>query len=334
MKLSEFACDLIVEAYPILAEGYADLVDSLAANEKLAKLAREMDLDELLDSDDEAIAALKKSNKELVTGFEKEAEKKMRELVEKQFPKHGIVGEEHGYKPGSETRWVFDPVDGTSAMIRFAMADAFDLPQPDGAFGITIGVVKGDEAVVGVVCELIPQEGELLMVNWWVGEKDEPSSHNGEQVRVAANRTPLQDSAIASTVPEVMFKTKKQWSGFQALAESGLGCATDLNCIGYMLLLDNGDIGAAYEADLAYHDAAALVPILQGAGVTVTDEKGSPLSFGEEKIGTEFRLLAAVPALHKEALAIVKQGVPDSENSFKPQLVSQGYSTKFPQGNE
>ena len=41
----------------------------------------------------------------------------MRALIERRYPDHGIVGEEHGTKAGSRYRWVLDPVDGTRAFI-------------------------------------------------------------------------------------------------------------------------------------------------------------------------------------------------------------------------
>lgn len=84
-----------------------------------------------------------------------------------------------------------------------------------------------------------------------------------------------------------------------------------------------------YEADLAYHDAAALVPILEGTGITVTDDHGRQLSFGEATIDDEFRLLAAHPNLHPLALEKIHTGVVAREVELDSSQVHRGYAAKF-----
>lgn len=49
-----------------------------------------------------------------VTIADKLAEEKMRQLISKEFPTHGIIGEEFGNeKSDAEYVWVLDPIDGT-----------------------------------------------------------------------------------------------------------------------------------------------------------------------------------------------------------------------------
>jgi histidinol-phosphate aminotransferase len=84
-----------------------------------------------------------------------------------------------------------------------------------------------------------------------------------------------------------------------------------------------------YEADLAYHDAAALVPILEGAGITVTDDHGRELPFGEATIDEEFRLLAAHPELHRLALERIRVSVVTREVEVPSSQVFRGYAAKF-----
>ena len=46
----------------------------------------------------------------------------MRELITKEFPKHGIIGEEFGeYNAEAEYVWVLDPIDGTKSFISGAL---------------------------------------------------------------------------------------------------------------------------------------------------------------------------------------------------------------------
>ena len=53
-----------------------------------------------------------------VTIADKLAEEKMRELINQEFPTHGIIGEEFGNsKFDAEYVWVLDPIDGTKSFI-------------------------------------------------------------------------------------------------------------------------------------------------------------------------------------------------------------------------
>ena len=59
------------------------------------------------------------SNKEAagfdpVTEADREAERAIKALILREFPDHGILGEEHGIEnAGSSHVWVIDPIDGT-----------------------------------------------------------------------------------------------------------------------------------------------------------------------------------------------------------------------------
>jgi len=335
MKLHDFAQHLVREvAAPVLSAGYRQLVHQLAANTQLAALVQEMGIDGALASDNPTIAALKKGNKELVTEAEKEAEMLMRMEVHQHYPGHAIVGEEHGYKSGSSLRWVFDPVDGTSAMIRKAMAEAFSLtlPAPLPAFGITLALVEGDTAMYSIVAQLRPQHGGLGIMQFWAGAKGHAPLYNGEELPPRHAPVSLAACQLASTVPEIMFATPHRWAGYAALAEACQGVLRDQNCVGFMQLLNpQNHTWLAYEADLAYHDVAALLPILEGAGMIVTDDAGMPLLFPESAIGHEFTILAGPPALHAQALAHLRRGQADPGRYPLPKtLQTAGYATKFP----
>jgi inositol-phosphate phosphatase / L-galactose 1-phosphate phosphatase / histidinol-phosphatase len=330
----EFAAHLIGGlAVPVLADGYADLVEQLRQSGELARSAPRLGLDAVLTGDDPILTRLRKSNRELVTEAEREAELLMRQAVAERYPDHAIVGEEHGYRPGGQDRWVFDPIDGTSALVRTAMADAYGL-QPRGprpSFGTTAALVSRSEAVLGVVTELRANEGTLEAVDTWIGIVGEPTTRNGRAVHPPAHPATLAEARLACTVPEVMFNTPVKWSGFQALLDATAGCVTDQNCIGFVRLLRSDEgVQVVYEADLAYHDAAALVPVLRGVGIEATDEQGGELDFDESRIGCEFRLLAAAPELHAAALQALRQGVPAEASRFKGSAPThQGYVQKF-----
>src|SRR5215467_547502 len=53
-----------------------------------------------------------------VTAADRAAEQTMRALIRRQFPDHGILGEEYGSEHiDAEYVWVLDPIDGTKSFI-------------------------------------------------------------------------------------------------------------------------------------------------------------------------------------------------------------------------
>jgi inositol-phosphate phosphatase/L-galactose 1-phosphate phosphatase/histidinol-phosphatase len=332
-SLVDFGVHLATMALPPLAAGYTGLVRALRRSHELARSAQELGVDTLVADGDRALARLRKTNGELVTTAELEAERLMRQAVERRYPDHAVVGEEYGYRPGDHHRWVFDPIDGTSAMVRTAMAEAYDLrvPDPRPAFGVTVALVSGSEPTLGIVTELRPERGGLVAVNTWVGSVDRPTTRNGRPISSPTSPVSLHEARLTSTAPEVMFNTPERWGRFQALCDATAGCVCDQNCIGFMHLLHSEEqVHIVYEADLAYHDVAALVPILRGAGIAVTDDQGSELCFDEPWIGSEFRVLAAAPPLHRAALDTLRTESAAAESRFRPAgPVARGYARKF-----
>ena len=59
-----------------------------------------------------------KSDESPVTIADKNTELKIRSIIEKEYPDHGILGEEFdSINPGAEFIWVIDPIDGTRSYI-------------------------------------------------------------------------------------------------------------------------------------------------------------------------------------------------------------------------
>jgi|GEM_PF-2540561 len=313
------------EALPILSHGYADLVESLRANEELRKLARSDGINAVLTSEDSQIVELRKTNKELATGAERDAEGRMGARVRETYRGHSVLGEELGARDQMPVegslgiRWVFDPVDGTTSMLRMSVAQAYGIPlaSPPPAFGVTIGVLEGDEAIGGVVAQLRPGGEGLAVTRLWTGGSGVPTTCNGELVTVGP-AVPLAGATLASTVPEVMFHSEAEWRDFQALDEIVGRCVTGQNCIGFMELLDPaGSVDVVFERDLTAPDTAALVPILTAAGVRVSDAQGASSRFGPTELipSYEYIVLAAHPELHAQAVARIQSG-PDGPSTF------------------
>lgn len=76
-----------------------------------------------------------------VTSADFAVEQELRAIIEREFPDHGIVGEELPPRhPDAELQWIFDPVDGTE-----------DFVQRIPTFGTIIGLHFRSAPLVGVI---------------------------------------------------------------------------------------------------------------------------------------------------------------------------------------
>src|SRR5215207_5142154 len=76
-----------------------------------------------------------------VTAADRAAENAMRSLIKRNFPEHGIIGEEYGNeRTDAEYVWVLDPIDGTKSFIS-------GMP----AWGSLIALTRNGEAVFGMM---------------------------------------------------------------------------------------------------------------------------------------------------------------------------------------
>ncbi len=110
-----------------------------------------------------------KADQSPVTVADREAEAVMRELIEAEFPDHGIAGEEHGdVRTDAEYVWHLDPIDGTRSFI-----------SGKPVFGILVGLAHHGRPLLGVIDQ--PVNGER-----WLGAAGRPTTLNGQPVSVRA----------------------------------------------------------------------------------------------------------------------------------------------------
>src|SRR5665213_632162 len=83
-----------------------------------------------------------------VTAADRAAEQAMRALIVKNFPGHGVIGEEYGAeRTDSEYVWVLDPIDGTKSFITGMVA-----------WGTLIGLMRLGEPVFGMMNQPFTRE--------------------------------------------------------------------------------------------------------------------------------------------------------------------------------
>lgn len=197
-----------------------------------------------------------------VTVADRAAEVMLRELITASFPGDAILGEEYGDTPGTTSyRWILDPIDGTKSFIA-------GVP----LYTTLVAVMKDGEPLIGVI--YAPATGEIVYAArggeaWYAIGDDEPV-----RARVSS----------VEKLSEATFVTT-QVEKFERLGEPGIleiynhlekKCRlTRTWGDGYgFLLVATGRADIMVDLYIKLWDAAALLPVIEGAGGHYTDWQG------------------------------------------------------------
>jgi len=194
-----------------------------------------------------------------VTIADRKAEELIRARIEKQFPRHMIIGEEFGESDynGSAHRWYIDPIDGTKSFMR-------GVPLYSVLLGLEI------EGVVQVGAVYFPALDEMVAAAtgegcWW----------NGRAARVS-NVAHLEQAAILFT--EIAnFEKYGRGEAWNRLIEVATGRAE--------LMLD---------PIMSDWDCGPFPPILSEAGGYFGDWQGKTTIHAREGLATTKALLPEV----------------------------------------
>ncbi len=200
-----------------------------------------------------------KSDDSPVTLADRAAEQAMRAVLAARCPEHGIIGEEFGTTgAGGGLRWVLDPIDGTRAFITGRTT-----------FGTLIALVDGETPIIGIIDQPITRER-------WVGVSGRPTVFTGPQGGRAGCRPcpTLGQAELSCTAPENFSEMTRP--GFDRIRGAVRRVTWGGDCYAYGLLA-LGHIDVIAESGLKPWDWAALVPVITGAGGSVTDWAGAPL---------------------------------------------------------
>lgn len=226
-----------------------------------------------------------------VTAIDRAAEQLVRARLTAERPADTIVGEEFGVTAGTDgtqgggRRWVVDPIDGTKNFVR-------GVP----AWATLIGLLEGDDAVVGVV------SAPALGRRWYASRGDGAWC----VTRLTGFPTAPQRLAVSSVTTladaSVSYSSLTGWEEHGRL-EPFLGLtrrARRTRAFGdfwsYMMVAE-GLVDIACEPELALHDMVALVPIVTEAGGRFTSLAGAPGPFGRDAIATNGTLHDATVAM-------------------------------------
>jgi len=224
-----------------------------------------------------------------VTVADREAERLLREHISVRFPGHGIVGEEFGIREGSRYRWILDPIDGTRAFISncFLFGTLIALERDDGA---------GYRPILGCIAHAAAGLSLLGRGGFASGCTLRQADGSTRAVRVREARPLEQATVLMSTLPG-----SAEQGGARGVAQvvAGAGMARSWgDCFGYFAVATGG-ADVMLDPQLAYWDAAAIVPVIEGAGGRVSGwSGGDPLQ--------ELSLVASTGPLHEEVLQRIK----------------------------
>lgn len=200
-----------------------------------------------------------------VTIADKKAEEVMRKMIMKQFPEHGIIGEEFGnHKEDAEYQWVLDPIDGTKSFVTGTFL-----------FGTLIGLMKNRQPILGAIHHSVTSH--LL-----IGTGTE-AKLNDEVVTVRDNDK-LRLSTLLYTDHLDIGKYQNGIAFQQLMGRTKIN-RTWGDCHGYFLVA-TGYADIMVDPIMNLWDLVALIPIIEGAGGKITDWKGNPPLDGSGIIAT------------------------------------------------
>jgi histidinol phosphatase-like enzyme (inositol monophosphatase family) len=218
-----------------------------------------------------------KSDDTPVTVADRRAEEVMRSLIEKQYPQHGIVGEEWGNThPDAEFVWVLDPIDGTKSFVA-------GVP----LFGVLIGLLHEGKPMAGCIYQ--PVLNEMCL-----GDGTQ-TTLNGRPVRVRKG-VPLERALVLCT--DVASVAQAQdITRFEHLRKQAGLFRTWGDCYGY-LMLAAGRADVMLDPIMNPWDLLPVIPVIEGAGGVITgwdggSAKDSAIAAGSELHPEVVRLLAA-----------------------------------------
>jgi myo-inositol-1(or 4)-monophosphatase len=202
------------------------------------------------------------TNFDPVTEADRAAETAMRTLIRRNFPDHGIVGEEFGSeRTDAEYIWVLDPIDGTKSFIS-------GMP----VWGTLIALTRGGDPVYGMMHQ--PYTGERFTGDGGASRYRGPAGERALRVRRCAN---LSDAILLTTSPRLMNHEDRKRFGQveEAVRLSRYGG----DCYAYCMLAA-GHVDLVIETELKPYDILPLMPIIAGAGGIVTAWDGGPAKAG------------------------------------------------------
>jgi len=214
------------------------------------------------------LAVERKADASPVTQADRGSEEAIRETLRRATPELGLLGEEYGQEGDERDRWVIDPLDATRNFVA-------GLPY----FATLIGLELDGKLVLGVVHAAVLDETWCAVrgAGAWAGAGTDPAACRERRLRVS--ETAVLGDAFVQHGGLVYFQRHGLWPAFGDLVARAGRTRGFGDWWGHMLVAE-GRCDAMLEGAVAYHDVAAIQPILEEAGGVFLTRTGSPLGAG------------------------------------------------------
>ena len=218
-----------------------------------------------------------KADNSPVTIADRKAEEVMRKEIIKNFPEHGIIGEEFGsYNESAEFKWTLDPIDGTKSFICGALS-----------FGTLIALLKNGKPLLGAINQ--PVLNELL-----IGDNN--------TAEINGIKTKLRDcnnlsKSVLLTTDHLNIGKYQNHNSFEELIKKVKLYRNWGDCYGYYLVA-TGFADIMIDPIMSVWDSLPLIPIIKGAGGVITDYQGNDPVGGSS-------IIAASAGIHNKVINIL-----------------------------
>jgi histidinol phosphatase-like enzyme (inositol monophosphatase family) len=227
-----------------------------------------------------AIAAERKADNSPVTIADRQAEQKLRDLIGRYWPAHGVIGEEFGESAGeSSYTWILDPIDGTKSFIT-------GVP----FYGVLLALVQEGRPLLGIAH--FPALNETVYAAQGVG-----CYWNGRRVHVSTVDSLANAVLLTSELNSLAVGPRA--AAWQRLVGATYFQRTWGDAYGYALVA-TGRAEIMLDPWMAVWDCGPLQVILEEAGGTFTDWQGNPTIYAGESIATNGALFDQVMATVQE----------------------------------
>jgi histidinol phosphatase-like enzyme (inositol monophosphatase family) len=235
-----------------------------------------------------ALAVERKGDGSPVTAADRAAESLLRERIGDAFPDDAILGEEFGESAGkSSYRWILDPIDGTKSFIS-------GVP----LYTTLVAVLHEDKPLLGVI--FAPATGEIVYA-----AAGQPTSYS-----VAGGAPMPARVSEVERLAEATFVTTELNTFDRACDQGRRGVFNEMeracrltrtwgDAYGY-LLVATGRADVMIDPIVNLWDAAALQPVIEGAGGHYSDWQGRPSVHTGNAVATNPKLAGLVLSITRE----------------------------------
>ncbi|MDV3220010.1 histidinol-phosphatase [Intrasporangium sp.] len=193
-----------------------------------------------------------------VTDADRAAEELVRSQLKRTRPRDAVEGEEFETTGHGPRRWIIDPIDGTKNFVR-------GVP----VWATLIGLVDNGHPVLGLVA------APALQRRWWaaIGSGAWSGRSISAAKRISVSQVGRLGDASLSYSSLAGWRVRGRRDDFLDLMDDCWRTRAYGDFWSYMLVAE-GAVDIAAEPELAVHDMAALVPIVEEAGGRFTGLDG------------------------------------------------------------